>query len=151
MNYWIMKSEPDVFGIDDLLKQPDKTACWDGVRNFQARNFIRDEMQSGQQAFFYHSSCKTPGVAGIVEICSAAYPDPTSLDSEHENFDPKSVTTPRWFAVDVRFVSKFKRIITLPELKSLSAFADSPLTRRGNRLSILPLTDEQWSAVIAVE
>ena len=118
MNYWLMKSEPGEFSIDDLKQRPKKTEPWDGVRNYQARNMMRDDMQKGDLAFFYHSNCDEPGIAGIMEIVSEAYPDPTAFDPEDKHFDAKSdADNPRWFLVDVRFKRKFKRTITLTELR----------------------------------
>ena len=111
MNYWLLKSEPDVFGIEHLLKMPKKTEHWDGVRNYQARNFMRDNMKEGDMAFFYHSNCKEPGIAGIVKIVREAYPDHTAFDAKCKYYDPKSdPANPRWFMVDVKFVKKFKKI-----------------------------------------
>ena len=112
MNYWLMKSEPDEFSIDDLKACPNQTEAWHGIRNYQARNFMRDEMQIGDQVFFYHSSCKVPGIVGIAEVVKNAYPDSTAFDPESKYFDPKSdPTKPRWLRVDIRFVEKFNDII----------------------------------------
>lgn len=139
MNYWLMKSEPDVFGIDDLFARPKKTEHWDGVRNYQARNMLRDEMQKGDQVFFYHSNCKEPGIVGIAEIVKAGYPDFTSWDPKSKYYDPKSLPdNPRWYMVDVKFKRKFKRTISLNELKEHQQLAEMPLLRRGNRLSVMP-------------
>ncbi len=153
MSYWLMKSEPEVFGIDDLERRPNQTEPWDGVRNYQARNMIRDAMRVGDQAFFYHSNCAQPGIVGIVEIASAAYPDRTAFDKRSEYYDPKSdPQRPRWFSVDVRFKSRLKRCISLAELKSHGdALGNLALLRRGNRLSILPVTREQWRYMLRMQ
>lgn len=149
MSYWLMKSEPDVFSIDDLAKHPKKTEHWDGVRNYQVRNMIRDEMQKGDQAFFYHSSCKEPGIAGIIEIVRAAYPDSSAQNPASKYFDPKStVTNPRWYMVDVHFVRKFDRIITLQALKQHAQLLNMPVLMRGSRLSITPVTPAQWQFIL---
>ncbi|WP_455201378.1 EVE domain-containing protein [Kaarinaea lacus] len=147
-----MKSEPDVFGIDDLKSAPRKTEHWDGVRNYQARNMMRDEMKKGDQVFFYHSNCKEPGIVGIARVVKEGYPDFTAFDSQEKYYDAKSdPDNPRWFMVDVQFVRKFKRTITLEELKKLPKLKDMPLVRRGNRLSIMPVTEKQWNAILAEE
>ncbi len=154
MNYWLMKSEPGEFGIDDLRKRPRKTEPWDGVRNYQARNLMRDEMQLGDRAFFYHSACEVPGVVGIVEIASAPYADPTAFDPADRHYDPKSdPDNPRWFLVDVKFVRKLKRTIALSELR---AFAETrldglALLRRGNRLSVMPVAKKHWDFILGLE
>ena len=151
MKYWLMKSEPEAFGIDDLQTRPQKTEPWDGVRNYQARNFMRDEMQKGDLAFFYHSNCKPPGIAGIMQISKTAYPDFTAFDPESKYFDPKSDTeNPRWFLVDVTFKKKFKQLISLDTLKQQHALADMQILRKGNRLSITPVTQQEWDAVLAL-
>ena len=152
MNYWLMKSEPDAFGIDDLSARPSQTEHWDGVRNYQARNMMRDQMRIGDQVFFYHSNCSEPGIVGIAEVVKEAYPDFTAFDPDDKHFDPKShPDKPTWFMVDVRFVRKFNRTISLRELKSLPELAELALVRRGNRLSIMPVTAEQWQRIIALE
>lgn len=152
MNYWLMKSEPDAFGIDDLSSRPSQTEHWDGVRNYQARNMMRDQMRIGDQVFFYHSNCSEPGIVGIAEVVKEAYPDFTAFDPDDKHFDPKShPDKPTWFMVDVRFVKKLKRTISLRELKSLPELAELALVRRGNRLSIMPVTAEQWQRIIALE
>jgi predicted RNA-binding protein with PUA-like domain len=152
MNYWLMKSEPDVFGIDDLKKQKNQTEHWDGVRNYQARNFMRDQMKKGDQIFFYHSNCKQPGIVGIAKVAKEAYPDHTAFDPETKYYDPKSdPDNPRWFMVDVKYVRKLKRTITLEELKQMPELEDFPLVRRGNRLSIMPVTKEQWEIILGLE
>lgn len=152
MQYWLMKSEPAVYGIDDLARQKGKTDHWDGIRNYQARNFIRDDMQKGDLAFFYHSNCPHPGITGIVEIAREAYPDSTAFDAKHEYYDPKSnPEQPRWFMVDVKLVRKFKRTITLKELKEHKKLQDMRLLQRGTRLSILPVTKQQWDYILKLE
>ena len=152
MNYWLMKSEPDVFGIDDLKSRKNQTEHWDGVRNYQARNFMRDDMKKGDQIFFYHSNCKQPGIVGIAQIAREAYPDHTAFDPESKYYDPKSdADNPRWVMVDVKFVRKLKRTITLEELKQLPNLKDFALIRRGNRLSIMPVTEEQWEIILGLE
>jgi len=147
-----MKSEPDVFGIDDLKNAPGKTEPWDGVRNYQVRNMMRDEMKTGDMAFFYHSNCKEPGIAGIMKIVCEGYPDSTAFDPRARYYDPKSDPgKPRWYRVDVRYIRKLKRIITLSELKEHSELADLPLVRRGNRLSIMPVNSDQWEFILTLE
>ncbi len=148
MNYWLMKSEPDCFGIDDLEAAPDGVEMWDGVRNYQVRNMIRDHMRPGDRAFFYHSNTKTPGVVGVMEIAGEAYPDPTAFDPEDEHYDPKSDSDrPRWYCVDVRFVEKWPRIVALQEMRRSPRLEGLPLLRKGNRLSIVPVTPDQWAAI----
>jgi predicted RNA-binding protein with PUA-like domain len=152
MKYWLMKSEPDVFGIDDLKNAPGKTEPWDGVRNFQARNMMRDDMKRGDLAFLYHSNCKEPGIAGIMKIVREGYPDVTAFDPDAKYFDPKSdPANPRWYRVDVRYVHKVKRIITLSELKKHSEVTGLPLVRRGNRLSVMPVSRQQWEFILTLE
>ncbi len=152
MAYWLMKSEPEEFSIDDLRARPARTEPWDGVRNYQARNMMRDEMRKGDLVFFYHSNCETPGIAGIAKIVGEGYPDPTAFDPEDTHYDPKSdPQSPRWFLVDVKFVRKLKRLIPLSELKSKRALESLALVRRGNRLSIMPVTKNQWDFILGLE
>jgi predicted RNA-binding protein with PUA-like domain len=152
MNYWLMKSEPDVFGIDHLANMPDQTEHWDGVRNYQARNMMRDQMKVGDQVFFYHSNTKVPGIVGIMEVVREGYPDHTAFDPEQKYHDPKSdPEKPRWFMVDVRFVRKLGRTISLEELKGRPELEDMALVRKGNRLSIMPVTKEQWDFILSLE
>jgi predicted RNA-binding protein with PUA-like domain len=147
-----MKSEPDVFGIDHLKSMPKKTEHWDGVRNYQARNMMRDEMKKGDKVFFYHSNCKVPGIVGIAEVVKESYPDFTSWDPESKYFDPKSTPeNPRWFMVDVRFVKELKRTISLDELKQQTNLEEMPLLRRGNRLSVMPVGEKEWNLIIDLE
>jgi len=149
MNYWLMKSEPDEFSIDDLKNK--KSEPWSGVRNYQARNHIR-AMRKGDLVFFYHSSCDVPGVVGVAEIAAEAHPDPTQFDPKSDYFDAASKRDePRWSLVDVKFKRKLKRTITLTELKDRKELGDFPLTRQGNRLSVLPVTKAQWDFILALE
>jgi len=148
MAYWLMKSEPDTFSIDDLAKRPRKTTAWDGVRNYQARNYMR-QMKRGDEVLFYHSSCDEVGVAGIAQVVREAYPDATQFDPDDSHFDPKSdPEDPRWDVVDVKFVKKLPNVISLEALKANSKLGDFALTRRGNRLSVLPVTAAQWRAIL---
>ena len=152
MNHWLMKSEPDVFGIEDLVKRPGKTEPWDGVRNYQARNMMRDDMKKGDLAFIYHSNCKQPGIAGIMKIVREGYPDHTAFDAKEKYFDPKSdPENPRWYMVDVRHVRTLKRIITLTELKTHYELSELPLVRRGNRLSVMPINKTHWDFILSLE
>jgi predicted RNA-binding protein with PUA-like domain len=154
MNYWLMKSEPETFGIDDLAARPNQTEPWDGVRNYQARNMMRDQMRPGDPVLFYHSNCAIPGVVGIAEIASASRPDPTAFDPRAEYFDPKSdPANPRWVLVEVRYVRHLARTLSLTELKDHAegALAGLPLVRKGNRLSIMPVTPEQWDFILSLE
>ncbi|MGA9423335.1 MAG: EVE domain-containing protein [Rhodanobacteraceae bacterium] len=151
MRYWLMKSEPGDFSIDDLARV--KVEPWSGVRNYQARNFMRDGMHKGDGVLFYHSACAEPGVVGIAEIASDAYPDPTQFDRQSRYFDAASTREePRWMLVDVRFRRRLERTIALAELKAheveLEGFA---LTRRGNRLSVLPVTKAHWDFILGLE
>lgn len=152
MQYWLMKSEPDVFGIDHLEKMPKQTEHWDGVRNYQARNMMRDEMKRGDKVFFYHSNTKVPGIVGVMEVVREGYPDFTAWDPESKYYDPKSTEeNPRWFMVDVKFVRKFTRTISLTELKEHPELEGMLLLRKGNRLSITPVTKEQWDFINTLE
>jgi len=145
-----MKSEPGEYGIGDLER--DGVEPWDGVRNYQARNMMRDQMKRGDLAFFYHSNCDEPGIVGIMEIDTEAYPDPTAFDPDDKHYDPKSdPATPRWYLVDVRFVRRLRRTIPLKELKSYPELAELPLVRRGNRLSVMPVTQAQWDFILGLE
>ena len=150
MAHWLMKSEPDVYGIDDLER--DGREMWDSIRNYQARNMMRDDMRIGDEIFFYHSNCKEPAIVGISKVASEPYPDPVQFDPESDYFDPKSSKeNPRWVLVDVEFVRKLKRPITLAELKANAALEEMILTRRGNRLSIMPVSDEHWNLILNLE
>jgi predicted RNA-binding protein with PUA-like domain len=148
MRYWLTKSEPDVFSIDDLGRAPRKTTAWWGVRNYQARNFMRDQMQLGDQAFFYHSSCPQPGIVGIVEVCTLAYPDATQFDPTSGYYDPDATPQqPRWFNVDVKLVRK-TRLLEIQEMRQHSALADMRVLQKGNRLSITPVEGRHWKLVL---
>lgn len=150
MRYWLMKSEPDVFSIDDLAAPPRQTEPWTGVRNYQARNFMRDEMRVGDRAFFYHSSCPEPGIAGIVEVASAAYPDATQFDRKSEYYDPKATReNPRWVLVDVRLVTK-TRLLGIAELRQHRELANMRALAKGNRLSITPVSPAEWNFILSV-
>ena len=147
--YWLMKSEPDVYSFDDLRR--DKTTPWDGVRNYQARNLMRDEMEVGDGVLFYHSNAKPPGVAGVAKVCRKAYPDPTQFDAKSKYHDPKSSPEdPRWMLVDIRAVKPLKRFVSLDELKGEPRLKDMGVIRRGNRLSVQPVTAAEWKRVLAM-
>ena len=147
MAYWLMKSEPDVYSIDDLER--DGREMWDSIRNYQARNMMRDDMRIGDKVFFYHSNCKEPAIVGVSKVASKPYPDPTQFDPKSKYFDPKSdQENPRWMLVDVEFVSKLKRPVTLTEIKASPALEDMILTRRGNRLSIMPVDKKHWDTIL---
>ena len=149
MNYWLFKSEPDVFGIDHLAKRPNQTEPWDGVRNYQARNFLRDEIKAGDLLFFYHSSCKVVGIAGIAEVVKNGYPDASQFNPESNYFDPKSnPESPRWISVDVKFRKKFKHVLSLQEIKSNPAITELGIVKKGHRLSIMPVTEKEWSLLL---
>jgi predicted RNA-binding protein with PUA-like domain len=153
MTYWLFKSEPEAFSIDDLKNAPRKTEHWDGIRNYQARNFIRDDMNKGDPVFFYHSSCPEPGIVGICEIVSDAYPDHTQFDSSSRYFDAgSSPDQPRWLMRDVRYRRKTRRLISLAELKGHEkALEGFPLIQRGNRLSIMPVSRKHWEFILSLE
>jgi predicted RNA-binding protein with PUA-like domain len=146
--YWLMKSEPDEVSIDDLAKAPKRTVPWTGVRNYQARNFMRDAMRIGDGVLFYHSSCPEPGIAGLAEVCSTAYPDATQFDPDSKYFDPKSTADkPRWVHVDVKLARK-TRLLPLAEMRQRPELATMRVLQPGNRLSITPVTPEEWRAVL---
>jgi predicted RNA-binding protein with PUA-like domain len=150
MAYWLMKSEPAVFSLDDLIRRPHQTEHWDGVRNYQARNYLR-AMRKGDLAFFYHSNCPEPAVVGIVEIAREAYPDFTAFDPKSQYYDPKSSPErPRWFMVDVRFKARLPRPVTLNEIKAERALSELPLVQRGSRLSVMPVSAAQWQHILAL-
>jgi predicted RNA-binding protein with PUA-like domain len=147
MNYWLMKSEPAECSVDDVLALPNATVPWVGVRNYQARNFMRDDMRVGDRAFFYHSSCPEPGIAGVVEIAKPAYPDATQFDPKSAYYDPKSKRdAPRWVNVDVKLERK-TRLVTVPMLRETAGLEDMVTLRRGNRLSITPVTPAEWKII----
>lgn len=148
--YWLMKSEPDAFSIDDLKRKGQEH--WDGVRNYQARNFMRDGMRVGDKVFFYHSNCAEPGIVGIAEVATDAYPDPSQFDPKSKYFDAGSSRgNPRWMLVDVKFVKKLKHTITLKQLQADPALADMALVRKGNRLSVMPVGAEEWRHILTME
>jgi len=150
MAHWLIKSEPDAYSIDDLKR--DRREMWDGIRNYQARNTMRDDMKVGDQIFFYHSSCKEPGVVGIAKVASKPYPDPTQFDPDEKYYDPKSKPDdPRWFLVDVGYVRKLSRTISLTEIKSRPELENMILTRKGNRLSIMPVNKAHWDIILNME
>jgi predicted RNA-binding protein with PUA-like domain len=153
MNYWLMKSEPSTFGVEHLAKRPGRRAAWDGVRNYTVRNMLRDQMKKGDLAFFYHSSCEVPGIYGIVRVVREGYPDPTAFKRGHDHFDAGSdPAAPRWFMVDVALVRRLKRPIALTTLhEHARALGGLMVLKRGNRLSIMPVTEAQWQAVLALE
>ena len=147
MNYWLMKNEPEDYSIDNLAK--DKTEPWDGIRNYQVRNMIRDEMRIGDNAFFYHSNCEIPGIYGQMTICKEAYVDHTAFDKKAKYYDPKSkIEAPRWLMVDVEFKKKFNKIVSLKELKSFNELSQMRVVQRGNRLSITKLEKKEWDFII---
>lgn len=149
MNYWLLKSEPSVFGLEDLKNMPNRTDHWDGVRNYQARNFMRDDMRCGDLIYFYHSNCKVPGIVGMASVVREAYPDFTAFDPESSYYDPKSNRdNPRWYMVDVQFKCTFSRIISLNELKACSELQEMPLVGRGNRLSVMPVSKSHWQFIL---
>jgi len=150
MQYWLMKTEPTVFSIDDLARAPRSTASWDGVRNFQARNMLRDQMKKGDQVFLYYSSTDVPGIVGVMEITKEGYPDPTAFDRKHHHYDADSdPKSPRWFMVDVKLKERFARIITLTELRAHASkeLAGMVLLRPGNRLSVTPVEATHWKFI----
>lgn len=151
MAYWLFKSEPDTFSIDDLKSRGAKGETWDGVRNYQARNMLRDEVKKGDLVFFYHSNCEVPGIVGIAEVIKEAFADPSQFNPESKYFDPKATPeSPRWFCPQVKFHSKFKSTVSLEQLKQTPALADMALVRKGNRLSILPVSDAQWTFIMGM-
>lgn len=152
MRYWLMKSEPEAFSIEDLEQRPHQTEPWDGVRNYQARNMMRDEMAEGDRVLFYHSNCKEPGVVGIAEVIRRAYPDDSAQDPKSRYFDPRShAENPIWFRVDVKLVRKLQRTIGLRELKLSPELKDFQLVRKGNRLSVLPVSETEYQFILSLE
>lgn len=149
--YWLIKSEPETFSIDDLIAAKHQTTPWDGVRNYQARNYLRDKMKVGDLAFFYHSSCAIPAIVGMVEVVQSATPDPSAFDPQSAYYDPKSTpASPRWFMIEVKFQKKFSSPITLQSLKNNPLLESFPLLRKGNRLSVIPVTTRQWQTILAM-
>jgi len=150
MAYWLFKTEPDAFSIDDLASRPNQTEPWDGVRNYQARNFLRDDIALGDLVYIYHSSCMNVGIAGVAKVVKAGYPDTTQFDPESKYFDPKSdPATPRWFRVDVKFVEKFEKVLALSDIKQMQGITELPLVKKGGRLSIMPVTEQEWQQLYA--
>ena len=148
IQYWLLKSEPEAFSIDDLARSPGRTTCWEGVRNYQARNFLRS-MNCGDQAFFYHSNADPPAIVGVVEIVKQAYPDSYAFDAKSRYFDPKSSRdSPRWFMIDVRFVRKFSEPLALDSLRKVKKLEKMELLRRGSRLSIQPVCEQEWKIIM---
>ena len=148
MNYWLMKSEPDVFSFDDLKSRPKQSEPWDGVRNYQARNFMRDDMKVGDLILFYHSNTNPPGVAGVAQVASKPYADPTAFDKKSKYHDPKSdPDNPRWILIDVSYKADLKRLVSLEEMKGMTELAEMRVLQRGNRLSITPVTKEEFQAI----
>lgn len=147
-SFWLFKTEPDVFSIDDLAKSPGKIVHWEGVRNYQARNFMRDSMKKGDLGFLYHSSTKEIGIYGIIEIVREGYPDYFAFDPSHKYFDPKSKKeTPTWFMVDVKYKNKFKKPVLMTEMKSYPELQNMQLLRKGNRLSVMPVTKKEFEFI----
>ena len=151
MNYWLFKSEPDVFSIDDLRERPEQTEPWDGVRNYQARNFMRDEMRLGDLGLFYHSNCADVGVVGVVEIAREAHPDPTAFDPSSPCYDPKSSSdNPRWWLVSVRWRETFGRTVLLADIKAELKLQAMRLVQKGNRLSVMPVAQSEFDCICAM-
>ncbi len=149
MNYWLFKSEPDAFSIDDLEAMPEQTEHWDGIRNYQARNYLRDQVKKGDQVFFYHSSCKNVGIVGVAEVVREAYPDHTQFDPESKYFDPKSnPENPRWFMVDIKLKQKFPEPLLLKSIKEMPEIREIGLVKKGHRLSIMPVPENEWHSLI---
>ena len=150
VSFWLLKTEPDVFSFDDLMQSDERTTLWEGVRNYQARNFLR-EMKEGERALIYHSSCKPPGAVGVAEVVREAYPDPTQFDPSSPYFDEKSTKDdPRWVSVDVRGCYALRRFVTLQEVKDEPALAEMKLVQRGNRLSVMRITEAEFSTILAL-
>jgi len=148
MEYWLLKTEPDCFSIQDLAKAPKRTTCWSGVRNYQARNFMRDGMKLGHHVLLYHSSCNPPAVVGVAKVCREAYPDDTSWDPDNEHFDPQSSKdNPRWFMVDIQLDQVFAEPIPLEQLRKMPQLKQMELLRRGSRLSVQPVRKAEFDAI----
>lgn len=149
MNYWLFKTEPDAFSIDDLANRTNQSEHWDGIRNYQARNFLRDKVELGDQVFIYHSSCKNVGIAGLAEVVKTAYPDHTQFDPESKYYDPKAThENPRWYMVDVKFVKKFNQVLSLKSIKAMPQIEEIGLVRKGHRLSIMPVNGDEFSYLL---
>lgn len=148
MNYWLFKSEPDAFSISDLKGMKGRRDHWDGIRNYQARNLMRDEMKKGDLGFFYHSSCKVPGIVGVVKVVKEAYPDYTAWDPEEKYYDAKSTPdSVRWVMVDVQFVREYPEVISLKQLRDVPGLDTMPLLQKGSRLSIQPVSEQHWQII----
>ncbi|NMH61165.1 EVE domain-containing protein [Alteromonas ponticola] len=148
MNYWLFKTEPDTFSIDDLINRPEQTEPWEGVRNYQARNFLRDEVAEGDHVFIYHSSCKLVGIAGIATVVRAGYADESQFDPDSAYYDPKADRDdPRWFRVDVKFKEKFARVLPLKTIKQMPDITNIGLVKKGHRLSIMPVDQQEWKTL----
>lgn len=153
MKHWLFKSEPSTFGVDDLAQAKNRTTAWEGVRNYQARNLLRDQVKPGDRGFFYHSSCEVPGIVGVVEVVRAGYPDPTQWDPRSEYFDPKSDrSAPRWICVDVQLERTIEPTVTLDELRAHASreLRNMLVLKRGNRLSVTPVTSDEWRFILAL-
>jgi predicted RNA-binding protein with PUA-like domain len=153
MNHWLMKTEPSTFSIDDLAKAPKRTTCWDGVRNYQVRNMMRDQFAVGDLAFMYHSSCEVPGIVGVMKVVSKGYPDTTAFDPKNAHYDPDSdPKEPRWYMVDVRLEQRFSRVISLDELRTHASgkLRELLILKRGNRLSITPVSAAEWRFICSL-
>ena len=145
MAYWLFKTEPEAFSIDDLCQRPNQTEPWDGVRNYQARNFLRDHVKVSDKVFIYHSSCALIGIAGVAEVVKSAYPDPSQFNPESKYYDPKSnPDNPRWFCVDVKFVEKFEHVLPLAVIKSMPNIVELGIVKKGHRLSVMPVVPQEW-------
>jgi predicted RNA-binding protein with PUA-like domain len=150
MAYWLFKSEPDEYSIDDLQAEPTGFGVWDGIRNYQARNFLRDQVAVGDGVLFYHSSCKQVGIVGTAEVVKAGYPDPAQFDPENDYFDPKATPkAPRWYCVDIRYRSRFNSLIPLAELRTIPTLADMVLLNQG-RLSVQPVKPDEWLLILGL-
>ena len=150
--YWLLKSEPTAFSFDDLAQAHDRTTHWDGVRNYQARNLLRDEVKKGDRVFFYHSNCTPPGIVGIAEVVRDGYPDFTAWDPDDRHYDPKSdPDNPTWYMVDIRYVRPLKRPLSLDELRATHGLEAMVLLRKGSRLSVQPVTAEEWQCILDLE
>jgi len=151
MKYWLMKSEPTCYSIDDLANEANQTTHWDGVRNYQARNMMRDDIKIGDQVLYYHSNCKEPGVVGTMTVIKEAYPDHTAFDPDDEHYDPKSSPdNPRWVMVDVKFSQKFNGTVSLTQMRANPLLESMVVLRKGNRLSITPVTSAEWETLLAM-
>ena len=149
MRHWLLKTEPGVFSFDDLLQAPKQTTGWNGIRNYQARNFLRDQMEEGDRVLIYHSSADPPVVAGLAEVVRAGYPDPTQFDAKDDHYDPESTpAAPRWYQVDVKAVRKLPRAVSLEEIRRTKALAKMPLVQRGQRLSVQPVGTEEYELIV---